>query len=281
MILARWALSGSAFLVIGTFGARALLGRVTNGQLTISRWAAPACALMLAASTALMLFVQLYAWFGASGFLDRENILTMLMATVWGYHWMDLATATAGVIVCTVAGVVWPRTAMTGSLVSAALVVWAVPLIGHGGTHSEFIAWCHRLHVTGAGLWIGTLAVLSASFARRPVALLLLRGFAPMALAGAALVAASGFLLALEHVRPMSSLWTTPYGRTLVLKIAAASGVGLLGFLNWRAPRTRVIAAELALALVLVLSLAAWLSELERPAGRVVASPEQSTSIPR
>ena len=41
--------------------------------------------------------------------------------------------------------------------------------------------------------------------------------------------------------------------------------VGGLGFINWRRPRLRVVLAEITIAIVVVLSLTALLSELPMP----------------
>jgi putative copper export protein len=149
---------------------------------------------------------------------------------------------------------------------SALGVAATVPLVGHGGTHDSLTTMLHRVHLFGAGLWIGSLGVaVLANIGDTPRLLQSLRRFAPIALTGAAMVAASGLVLAWEHLRPLSALWTSAYGLVLLAKVITVIVVGSLGFVNWRRPRLRVVLAEATIAIVVVLSLTALLSETQMP----------------
>lgn len=101
------------------------------------------------------------------------------------------------------------------------------------GTVVDFV------HVVGAGLWIGGLAVLAlvvvpavrnAHPEDGPVLLAnTIRRFSILALVGVTLVVATGFVLASWHVPSTDGLTETVYGLTLVAKlalIAAALGLG-------------------------------------------------------
>src|SRR5262249_47346974 len=152
----------------------------------------------------------------------------------------------------------------------------------------------HAVHVLGAGLWIGTLVVLLraslvlwgrgegtvAGAGVRPhseALRALLVSFSPVALIGAALAFASGAILAVEHVQPLSAAIETAFGITLLVKSFVVLDLVALGYLNWKmfGPRAldddarlklRAIAiAEAALGLVLVLGITAWLSGLPIP----------------
>lgn len=206
MFFARWALFASALSVVGGLGAMIAFSPVRPG---VAR-AARSAAFGLVIACVLLLGAQLQLWFGAEGFTDPENLRTMLVLTLWGLHWTWLAGA-------------------------AVLVVITVPLVGHGGSSADLPALWHRLHLAGAGLWIGTLAVTALGHADDPTAVLVaLRRFAPVAFTGAAFVAVSGGALAWEHMQPWSTLWTTTYGRVLTLKLVAVLAVGAAGFVNWR-----------------------------------------------
>lgn len=264
MAFARWALLVSALGVIGAFGATLLAYPANPRVMRLGRNAA----WTLVVSSLLVIFAQLYAWFGIEGYTDPENVWTMLSITLWGLHWTWLATAAVAAAVVLTVATRNPRAWIFASGFSALGVAAMVPLIGHGGTHDAVILFWHRVHVFGAGTWIGSLAVVVlAGRADPPVLLASLRRFAPIAFTGAALIAISGVALAWIHMRPLSTFWTTDYGRVLTAKIAATLIVGALGFVNWRGPRLRVVIAEVTIAIVLVLSLTALLSGLEMPGG--------------
>ena len=264
MAFARWALLVSALGVIGSFGATLLAYPANPRVMRLGRNAAWALVL----SSLLVIAAQLYAWFGIEGFTDPQNVWTMLSITLWGLHWTWLAGVALGAAIVLSIAAAKPRVWIFASGAAAAGVTAVVPLIGHGGVHDAVILLWHRVHVFGAGCWIGSLAVAAWSGRRdRPALLASLRRFAPIAFTGSALIAISGVALAWLHMRPLSTFWTTDYGRVLMAKIAATLIVGALGFVNWRGPRMRVVIAEVTLALFVVLALTAWLSGLEMPGG--------------
>jgi putative copper export protein len=107
------------------------------------------------------------------------------------------------------------------------------------------------LHQLFAGLWLGTLVVLViAGFdavlrhepraERGPIVADLVNGFSPLALTCGPLLVITGVTTALLHLHPFSSLWTTPYGYTLLLKLCLVAVVFTLGAWNWRRQRPRL-----------------------------------------
>jgi putative copper export protein len=262
MLFARWALFASALSVIGGLGAAIAFAPVRHGVARAARSAAFAMVI----ATVLLLGAQLQLWFGAEGFTDPENLRTLLLLTLWGLHWTWLAVAAVTCALLWSAAVRWPALTRVAAPVAAALAVITVPLVGHGSTSADLSAVWHRLHLAGAGLWIGTLAVTTLGHADDPSALLVaLRRFAPVAFTGAVLTVIAGAALSWQHMRPLSTFWTTDYGRVLAMKMAGALAIGAAGFVNWRHPRTRAIALELAVAFIVVLVLTAWLADLEPP----------------
>lgn len=114
----------------------------------------------------------------------------------------------------------------------------------------QYTLYADVLHLVGASMWLGTLAVMFISVVAgdgtdpaselAPVALRLqylsglLRVFSPVALVGAATVGASGVLAAFAHFTHVRELTTTRYGVYLLIKLGLVALVALMGFRNWR-----------------------------------------------
>lgn len=96
-------------------------------------------------------------------------------------------------------------------------------------------------HLIGAGLWIGTLALLATRL-RRSTTLAagagpaLVRRFSPFALVGAAVVVVTGVIGTLLHLNLSegAGLLANDWVRVLLAKTSVVIGVAVLGFLNWR-----------------------------------------------
>lgn len=262
MIFARWLLFVGAVGVIGGLGA-AVLARSAGAR---TRRPVRAAAVIGLLGTGLLIGAQLYLWFGVYGFTTLNNVRTMLFVTLWGQHWTWLAATSAAAIVLLWVGRRWPATWRAANGAAAAGAVAVLPLIGHGGTHDAWTLLWHRLHLLGAGTWVGTLGVLTVSCITDPKGLVeRLRHLAPLAFVGALLLMASGLALTWRHMLPLSTFWTTEYGRVLLAKFAGVIAVAALGFINWRGPRLKLVVTELLIAFLVVLVLTAWLSELEPP----------------
>jgi putative copper export protein len=103
------------------------------------------------------------------------------------------------------------------------------------------------MHVLGAGGWLGTLLALvlvglpaalrAAEGARGTAAAALVEAFSPVALACAGVLAASGLAAAWWHVGRVGALWTSAYGRILLLKLAMLVVIAGMGAYNWRRVR--------------------------------------------
>lgn len=117
------------------------------------------------------------------------------------------------------------------------------------------------LHEMFGALWIGTLFVLVAAALpivlrgsvprqeRGPTVAALIARFSNLALVAAGLLAVTGIITAWRHLHVWSSLWTTPYGWTLIVKLCFVALVLALGAFNFRRMRPRLGTEEAAHAI--------------------------------
>ena len=208
--------------------------------------------------------------FGWSDALAWDQFSVIALESRWGTSWRLQVAAAVFLLVASL----FVRVHQFGGwiLTSIAVVACAVsmPLLGHAAT-SRFGLILHSAHILGAGLWLGTLGCIL--LLRRFESMNLLRHFAPFALAGAAMVVGAGSIAAVQYIVSVDQLWTTSYGRALVLKLCCFAGVVFCGYRNWSRwsvlPAGAVtdrgmetIESALALAIVLITSV---LTELPHP----------------
>jgi putative copper export protein/methionine-rich copper-binding protein CopC len=195
------------------------------------------------------LWMQVAALGGASeSAWDGARLDVLLRDTGWGLAWVLQAIATlAFVIGLFIAKAPHGRGVGWMGAGAGAVLLSAVPaLSGHAasvGRLNGLAILTDTVHVLGAGVWMGTLAALlavgipagltAADGAAGAVASMV-RAFSPMALAGAALVAITGLTSLVFQLDALSDVWSTGYGRALLLKLALLAGVAGLGFYNWR-----------------------------------------------
>jgi putative copper export protein len=168
----------------------------------------------------------------------------------------DLQTAAkCALLAASIVGLALAARGRNGWPIAAAGVI-AGPLVGIvSGQWSRLV---NPLHGLFAGLWIGTLFVLVVAglptvmndqpsrTSRGAIAAEMVNGFSPLALICGMLLVLSGLLTAFLHLNPFSSLWTTPYGYALLVKLALVSVVFGLGAWNWQRVRPRLGTAEAA-----------------------------------
>ena len=144
----------------------------------------------------------------------------------------------------------WPIAAF--GLPSTALA----PLVA--GRWSAVVNPVHRL---AAGLWLGTLfIVLLCGLApllrnvdlrerRGALAAGMVNRFSPLALSMGGVVVLFGVITAWRHLPTVPSLWETPYGKALIIKLAFVATVFLLGAFNWRRQRPSLGSESAAISL--------------------------------
>ncbi len=156
--------------------------------------------------------------------------------------------------------------AVAGFLLAAAgrRAGWTLAAVGailaqvRGVLGGQLLRLVNPLHVLFAALWIGTLFVLvvaglgsvlrdePSAERRGALAARMVNGFSPLALVSAGFVGLFGVITAWRHLHRLDALWTTPYGLTLVAKLAAVAVVIVLGAWNWRRQRPTLGSEESA-----------------------------------
>jgi putative copper export protein len=242
--------------------------------------------LVLLSALALKLYFQVRAFSMPGEPLTWADAQPILTGTSWGHGWeWQGAAALATLLGLIIAG--RQRIGWLVTVIGALGLLASFPLTGHAVEHplGPLIGvGLQGLHVAGAALWLGTLALLmsaalpelkrradgEANLAR------LVEGYSPLALVGAGTATGAGVLLSLTTVASWPALVETVYGRTLLVKLVVLAGVMALGFYNWRRVRpalgaepgarrlTRSAAAELVIG-TLLLAVTAVLVALPAP----------------
>jgi copper transport protein len=120
------------------------------------------------------------------------------------------------------------------------------------------------LHVAAASFWLGGLVALGLALTGSGDRAPMLRRFSNVALVSVGVLAATGVIRAFAELRSFEQVWSTGYGRLLIVKTALLAALVTIGWLNrYRlVPRLsldglrRSVAAELALFAGLVAAVA-------------------------
>jgi putative copper export protein len=310
-----WAALGRG---LGYVGALALVGAAPAAWLLRARGSAmPGVERAIRRVAVLAAVLLLVAAVGrlvgqATAFLDPDEPLTfatlrdIVGATNWGHRWLWQVGAAFVAGVAALAERPGPR---RWTVAASLLVAATLPLTGHalefplGGAVGVAV---QALHIAAAGVWLGTLVVLTATIAttvrqwpgpERVGALYdVATRFSRFALTGAGVVVLAGVILAAANLRSFAALTSTAYGQLILVKVALLLGVMGLGAWNWRravpalanpgadpaAARhlARSAAAEIALALA-VLAATAVLSATDAPGlGHAEAAAAPSATAP-
>jgi putative copper export protein/methionine-rich copper-binding protein CopC len=202
-----------------------------------------AIALLVAALARL--WAQSASLFGTAGALDPGRLAQALTLQPWAMGWWLQAAAAVGAII----GFGLARRAVRGGwllAVVAVLVAAVTPALSGHAVAMSGIAWlavpADTLHVLAAGGWLGSLfalvvvglptAMRLGEGRRGAAAAALVHGFSPTALVFAGVLVTTGVISAWLHLGEIPALWTTPYGRTLLLKVGIFSGVAVIGAYN-------------------------------------------------
>ena len=178
------------------------------------------------------------------------NLFAVATGTVWGAGWW-----LQFVLVILIGGGVWvARRDGAGNsgwavMTMGALLLPIVPLLsGHGWADSPraLSAAATYLHVVAAGGWVGGLACLllaglpalhqhgGQGHPDTPGLTGMVGAFSRVAQVAVALLLVTGAVKIWIHIGVLSDLWTTAWGRSLLVKDGVVAGVLALGFYNWR-----------------------------------------------
>lgn len=184
------------------------------------------------------------------------NMFTVATGTPWATGWwlqlLSVVLVTGGLLF---AGRKGARPAGWRIAALGALLLPLTPVLsGHGWSDSPRVlsAAATYLHVVAAGGWMGGLACLllagipalrrhdSEAAPGAPGIAEMVGAFSRVAQVAVAVLLATGALKVWIHIGTVSELWTTPWGRTLLVKDLIVAGVLLLGLYHWRVVRPRL-----------------------------------------
>jgi putative copper resistance protein D len=248
-----WLLFASLLLVTGSVVARLLVIHDSGHPVTPNDWVEREAARVgrlgsnaLPVVLLLVLVRQILEF--RDPFAPLAEDVGLLLGTSWGTAWLWTlvwSVIAAGSFRLASAGRSvgwWVAAAATVALASFPAAT------GHAGGGDGTMRWltlaADILHVLAAGAWMGGLAVV-LSIERRwrhirevdsPESLLplLVPRFSSVAIASVALLIGTGTVASWIHLPGVGALWSTGYGRLLVLKVALVLTLLGLGAVNWR-----------------------------------------------
>ena len=238
------------FLVLGQTG-RAGESRKVIDAATTRAWKIATLSVAV-----LLLSVPFRLWFQTQAFFPdavASNLFGVATGTAWGAGWwlqagLGLLIA-AGIALSRPSGL---RTAGWGVIALGVLLLPVVAIVsGHAWAASPrtIAAGATYLHVVAAGSWVGGLFCLvfaglpalrthgDAEAREQPGLAGMVNAFSRVALVAVGLLALTGIIKVWVHIGAFSELWTTAWGRSLLVKVLIVAGVMALGFYNWRVVR--------------------------------------------
>lgn len=204
----------------------------------------------LLVSAPVRLFYQVRSLYASEADVPLSAYFQVAGAGPWGKGWLLGAACAlligAGVLLARPRGERAPGWAV---MVLGALFLPLAPVLsGHAWSRSPqaLAASADFIHVVAAGTWVGGLLCLL--FAGLPALRAhgvkegsgqpglpgMVAAFSRLALVSVGLLVLSGSANTWLHLETFSQLWTTPWGRALLVKLAVVAAVLGLGFYNWR-----------------------------------------------
>ncbi len=228
-----------AFLAAGAIGFRWL---ILPGAKRRGLGADMAGSMLMPAAVIGLAGALIELWHLAGGLTDmaaRQNVevATLIQTNAQAMTWTALA------VMATV-GFVMALARVPGGWVLAAIGVIAGWL--RAGFFGQWDRVTKPAHLLAASLWLGTLFVLIAvgtavalssrqpADRRGPAVAALVHAFSPLALVMGGVLVFLGVSLVWRELPSIDALWTTPYGRTLMVKLAFVAMVFGFGAWNFR-----------------------------------------------
>lgn len=258
-IAARWMTFISTFLLIGAIAFRFLVLRRMNaggGGLfaEIAETNAATLGILAAVGAILAGMVRINRELG-----DMPDVAldVMMLDSTWG---LSMLLHIGGALLALVALFSVHRVremkrdqAWKTSLVSLVPVVAGLSLGGHTLASEPVLVsvFTDIIHIAAGSAWLGTLAAvmmvgISAALKTpdtiRPGERVasMINAFSPVALVCGGTIVATGLISAKFHLPTWASLWTTPYGAALMLKLFFVALLFGAGAWNWRRMKPRL-----------------------------------------
>lgn len=252
--LARAISFGAILLVVGVVVFNLMVVARCNriGSELVARMESRAATLGVAASVVAMIagflriFLESRMMAGMPG-MEAMGMSAMVLHTFWGFGMQLQILAAFVAVMAFVIAIRRVRFAwMVASLAAAALAL-APAFAGHAAASVRFqgvMILTDFVHVVGAASWLGNLAcvmligvplLVASNLEDRwlQVSALVIT-FSEVALGSAAVVVVSGVITAAVHLGSLSALWSTTYGRVLLLKVAIVLLTLAMGAYNFR-----------------------------------------------
>jgi copper transport protein len=255
-IIARWLSFISIFGVIGVIAFRSLILRkvAPKGGDLFSQIATTNAAIFGIVSAVGALIGAMLKLNRESADMPDISMSSMMFGSSWG---VSLLLQVLGAIVAIVAFYYAHKSPNKNAWFAATLAAIALAISPSLGSHASTTAQplvtvtADIVHVVVGSIWIGTLAVImivgiSAALKTpdsvRPGArvALMINAFSPIALACGALIVFTGVIASVYHLKPISTLWTTPYGAALLFKLFFVVLLFAAGAWNWRRMKPRL-----------------------------------------
>ena len=255
----RWVGYAALFAVVGACTFRQLVARQVPDQplrdalarrAALMGWLA---ALILVVAHLMRLYLQVKAFSDPEAPISFDMAGPILSTTAWGSGWRwQMGSGLAALTGLIVARRWQPGWLMAA--VGAALSVFAAVRTGHAIEHPWETTGTilQVMHVGAGAAWLGTLLfILGAAYPvlrerpeeREPQLAAIVNGYSRMALVCGLATIGLGLLLGWTYVGGIAPLFSSAYGRTLLVKVALLAGVAAAGAWNWRRVRPALGAA--------------------------------------
>jgi putative copper export protein len=210
-----------------------------------ARTAALLALLLLIIAGTLKLNGQVHSLLDPGDKISWDTVKLVLFESTWGHSWIVQAgVAVGGAALLLLVGRGW----VLPLLALAAL--FTGPLTGHARDNpwGQMIGvLLHGVHQLGGGVWLGTLFMIvilgyggtrgMPLEERHLLIARLVHAYSPLALTGMGTAVVAGLLLGYGYIGSISTLVSTAYGLTLLVKVAFLAGTAGIGAYNWRRVR--------------------------------------------
>jgi putative copper export protein/methionine-rich copper-binding protein CopC len=197
-------------------------------------------------------WLQSGALHGSERMWESGLLRAMVFGTGWGKAWLAQTVATIGFAIATRLHTDNPQESWIAAAVFGVAAGATPAFSGHAAAVEQMAAvpiFNDAVHFIFASSWVGALAVLLIAAlpiivrkSQQPFsdAASLIRTFSPLALFAASVAIFTGTVSAFVHIKAIPELWTTPYGKTLSIKLMVVMLTATTGAYNWKVVSPRL-----------------------------------------